>query len=510
MGDVRRWWEEFYKLYRDISIDEGADGEPTYAEVVSLDEISLAAIGSGGGGGANTEYLEGSTDGSISGPAIMWEDAGDTLRAVSAAKPLPVTVTGGGDATFAEQQIQTTALNTIDTSLGFVASSAQMQAALAILELLEQTLDGNEQLVSITSMSALPAGSNNIGDVDVLSVVPGVGNTSLGKAEDAIHVSGDTGVMMLGVRSDSGTVFAANGDYLPPSMTSAGAMRTDIGATGSVGLLAGANAIGSVTVSSLPIAFNSGATSATTQRVIAASDSPEVTSGAAIQTALQIMDDWDESDRAKVNIIAGQVGVAAGAGASSALTVRTVSASDSPDVTSLASAVTALQLIDNMISGSEAQVDVVTLPTSQIPAALAANGGIKVELASALDATNDSIAIDARATVGATPFRLLDVDETEDEIKGSAGAIYSLSVVNRNASVEAFLKIYDNTAAGTTVGTTTPVYVLPVKAATGAVMMFNPPMKFSTGICVAGVTGVADNSTSGAGTNDLVVSGSYK
>lgn len=47
------------------------------------------------------------------------------------------------------------------------------------------------------------------------------------------------------------------------------------------------------------------------------------------QTAsLSVMDDWDESDRAKVNIIAGQVGVQGAAGASTALTQRVALATD--------------------------------------------------------------------------------------------------------------------------------------------------------------------------------------
>lgn len=53
--------------------------------------------------------------------------------------------------------------------------------------------------------------------------------------------------------------------------------------------------------------------------------------GAAL-TALQIMDDWDESDRAKVNLIAGQAGISAGAGAVAANTPRTTLASDDPAV----------------------------------------------------------------------------------------------------------------------------------------------------------------------------------
>lgn len=45
-------------------------------------------------------------------------------------------------------------------------------------------------------------------------------------------------------------------------------------------------------------------------------------------TALQIIDDWDESDRAKVNPIVGQAGVQGGSGAVSATTQRMVLATD--------------------------------------------------------------------------------------------------------------------------------------------------------------------------------------
>ena len=46
--------------------------------------------------------------------------------------------------------------------------------------------------------------------------------TDLGKAEDAAHVSGDTGVMALGVRADTAAPTAANGDYVPPLMDALG------------------------------------------------------------------------------------------------------------------------------------------------------------------------------------------------------------------------------------------------------------------------------------------------
>ncbi len=69
-----------------------------------------------------------------------------------------------------------------------------------------------------------------------------------------------------------------------------------------------------------------GAVGTGTQRTTLASDDPAV-------TALQIMDDWDESDRAKVNLIVGQAGIAAGAGAVGATVPRYTQASDSPLVT---------------------------------------------------------------------------------------------------------------------------------------------------------------------------------
>jgi len=86
--------------------------------------------------------------------------------------------------------------------------------------------DNNIGNVDVVTLPALPAGTNNIGDVDVLSIVPGVTASSLGKAEDAAHSSGDTGVMMLAVRQDTQSDFGADGDYVPLSIDGAGNART--------------------------------------------------------------------------------------------------------------------------------------------------------------------------------------------------------------------------------------------------------------------------------------------
>lgn len=61
----------------------------------------------------------------------------------------------------------------------------------------------------------------------------------------------------------------------------------------------------------------------------AANQATQITAEQAIQAAVEIMKDWDESDRAKVNPIVGQTGVEAGAGNVSAATQRTVEATNS-------------------------------------------------------------------------------------------------------------------------------------------------------------------------------------
>lgn len=85
--------------------------------------------------------------------------------------------------------------------------------------------------------------------------------------------------------------------------------------------------------------------------------------GAAL-TALQIIDDWDETDRAKVNLIVGQAGIAAGAGAVGVTVPRVTLASDDPGVALLTTIDSDTSTLAGAVSGSEMQADVVTLPTT--------------------------------------------------------------------------------------------------------------------------------------------------
>lgn len=65
------------------------------------------------------------------------------------------------------------------------------------------------------------------------SIVPGVAATSLGKAEDAVHASGDTGVQSLFVREDALTVSSSTtGDYQTPKTDAMGRLIVTPGPAG--------------------------------------------------------------------------------------------------------------------------------------------------------------------------------------------------------------------------------------------------------------------------------------
>lgn len=79
---------------------------------------------------------------------------------------------------------------------------------------------------TLDSTAAIAGDATNGLDVDVTRVIPGTGATNLGKTEDAAHGDGDTGVMVLAIRDDTGTTHtvSAVGDYSPLSTDAQGAL----------------------------------------------------------------------------------------------------------------------------------------------------------------------------------------------------------------------------------------------------------------------------------------------
>lgn len=90
------------------------------------------------------------------------------------------------------------------------------------------TVTATTQRVVLATNVGLPAGSSTIGSVASIttSIVPGTGATNLGKAEDAVAASGDTGVAMLAQRHDAYTsTVSADGDYSTLHVDSLGRLK---------------------------------------------------------------------------------------------------------------------------------------------------------------------------------------------------------------------------------------------------------------------------------------------
>lgn len=241
----------------------------------------------------------------------------------------------------------------------------------------------------------------------------------------------------------------------------------------------------------------------------------------AIAASASVLDDWDESDRAKVNSIVGQAGVAAGSGTTGATVQRVVLATDTtvPNVTgSVASGAT----------DSGNPVKVAGKYNSSAPTftdgqrgdiQIDANGNQKTReqyIPGAEDNTNNVIVVNhkpvASSTYTGTAFsaRLNDVDIS---VKGSAGNLLSITASSINAAIR-YLQIHNKATAPA--GGDTPVFSWPIPAGTATVPAYREIGRdilgqhghyFSTGISV-GISTTADTFTA-ATTTDHVTNGTY-
>lgn len=112
-------------------------------------------------------------------------------------------------------------------------------------------------------------------------------------------------------------------------------------------------------------------------------------------------------------------------------------------------------------------------------------------------------------TGGCTIFRTLDLDESEEEVKATAGNVYGYYFYNAATSVR-YLKFYNATAASVSVGTTTPVLTFPLPASSAGHIAFPYAAGFATAICVAATTGLADADTGAPAANDVILNVFYK
>jgi len=364
--------------------------------------------------------------------------------------------------------------------------------------------DNNIGNVDVVTLPSLPAGTNNIGDVDVLSSALPTGastlaeqqtqTTALQLLDDAVYVddadwTNDTSKhLLVGGVYQSTPHTVTDGDVSPALMDANGRLivaATDNGGTLSVDDGGGAITVdGTVGVSGTVTVDGSGSTQPVSNAGLTALN------GAITGTEVQV--DVVGSLPAGTNAI-GKLAANDGV--------------DIGDVTlnNATIAVTQSGTWDEVginDSGNSITVD---------------NGGtFAVQVSSIAAGTNaiGDVGLVPRTSGGLSIHRSIDLDESEEEVKASAGQVYGVWFTNTSAGTR-WLKFYNDTAANVAVGTTTPVITIGLPGNTsddisGALFNGGLGIPFSTAICVAATTGVADADTGAPSANDVIINVFYK
>lgn len=113
-----------------------------------------------------------------------------------------------------------------------------------------------------------------------------------------------------------------------------------------------------------------------------------------------------------------------------------------------------------------------------------------------------------------TIYKSIDLDESEEEVKATAGEVCSVWVTNQ-ATATRWLKFYNATAASVTVGSTAPVITIGIPGNTsddvsGSFSTGNGCLTFGTAITIAATTAVADADTGAPSANDVIVMVGYR
>lgn len=245
--------------------------------------------------GGGTQYTEGDADTTITGTALLWEDTSDTLRAVSAAKPLPVNIVSGagsGGTASTDDAAFTAAAGSGTPAMGFVTSDVVDSGDVGVLRM-TATRDLNVTIRDSAGDNAMDD-ANNALRVNVVAGSAGgpskTDDSAFTVATDSVAPTGFLADETATDTVDEGDVGIARMDTSRRVLTrivgATDANRLDIDASGratvvvGTALPAGTNNIGDVDVLSVPapLSTTGGGTEATALRVTVANDSTGVLS----------------------------------------------------------------------------------------------------------------------------------------------------------------------------------------------------------------------------------------
>lgn len=204
---------------------------------------------------------------------------------------------------------------------------------------------------------------------------------------------------------------------------------------------------------------------------------------AAAAASLSVIDDWDETDRAKVNLIVGQAGVQGGSGAVSATTQRVVLATDVALPTG-SNVIGAVTQSGTWNIGTVTTVSAVTAISNALPAGTN-NIGQVVPAASA-------------TLGGLTQHKTDALVATAVAVKASAGQVYGYHISNQS-DADAYVQFYNIAQGSVTVGTSTRTRTLfiPQGGVIDTALPFG--LTFSTAITIAATTTITGNTAPSTG-----------
>lgn len=356
--------------------------------------------------------------------------------------------------------------------------------------------------------------------------VDGAALTALQLIDDPVATLGTTtytetttkGMIIGAVRRDADTTLVDTTNEVAPLQVNAGgqlkvaviaalpAGTANIGDVDVASIAAGDNNIGNVDIVTLPGDVEADIDQIRDQIDLITPDIEEIRVDAdAIRVATELIDDVVYVDDTATHATGTSKGVLFMAAA--APTDTAVNANDIGAV--------------GMTANRELYVSLITaLPAGTAAIGkLAANSGVDigdVDVTSISAGSNviGDVGLAPRTSGGMTIHRSLDLDESEEEVKATAGQVYGLWFTN-TATTTRWLKFYNDTAANVSVGTTTPVITIGLPGNTsddisGALFGGGLGIPFSTAICAAATTGVADADTGAPAANDVVVNIFFK
>jgi hypothetical protein len=262
---------------------------------------------------------------------------------------------------------------------------------------------------------------------------------------------------------------------------------------------------GSLTVDNAALSVTGGGTEATALRVTVATDSTGVLS----------VDDNGGSLTVDGTVTANLAAGTNNIGDVDVLTLPNVTNGGTFVVQENGAALTALQVIGNPVFVDDAAFTVGTSSVNVV--------GFLADQAST-DSVNEGDVGAARMTLdrkivttiapsadteGWDVANNIDVDETEDAVKASAGKLGGYYWYNDGAS-EVYIKYYNDTVANVIVGTTAPFMTIALPAGAAANVEWTNGIAFSAAITVAATTGAATADTGAPAANQVVGFSLYK